>query len=111
MKTIEEEAKEFSNTRGSQSCKSMREIEYDTGRFVGFKSGIEFAQRWISVKEELPELIELTYSDNILFKRKDGLISLGMFHISAIYGKYFITDSGEQVSDTYITHWRPIELK
>ena len=34
----------------------------------GFKAGVEFAQRWVSVEEELPEIDESGESDLILMK-------------------------------------------
>ena len=102
MKTIEELAKEFSNTKGSQSCKLMREVEYDTGRFVGFKAGVEFAQRWISVEEELPEYHGIDFYVLMKNERLDSDdINLGL--IEGI-------DDVENVYQ-YATHWRPIELK
>ena len=45
MKTIEDLAKEYSE----KTNKAYSEIIDD------FKAGVEFAQRWISVKDELPE--------------------------------------------------------
>ena len=111
MKTIEEEAKEFSNTRGSQSCKLMREVEYDTGRFVGFKAGVKFAQRWIPIEVDNPPVdesipfIDLKYS--ITVEVKNGI---------KIQSAYFNTETGQWISlitgcILNPTHWRQIELK
>ncbi len=103
MKSIEEAAKEYSNTSGNQSSKSMRETEYDTGRFVGFKAGVEFAQRWIPVEEELPEEF-----DTVLVKDSNGCIALATILVSSRIGKYFSVDSGGVEN---VRYWRPIEIK
>ena len=52
MKTIEEVSKEFSE-KSVWACP------------ISFKAGVEFAQRWISVEEELPSI-----GDHILIKLK-----------------------------------------
>ena len=51
MKTIEEAAKDFndSHVNGHHPQKWVSDI---------FKAGVEFAQRWIPVEEELPEIGE-----------------------------------------------------
>ena len=85
MKTIEEATKDF--------------LEYRRGICTGyppkewFKEGVKFAQRWIPVEEELPELGEKGYSKNVLIcddpqDEEDARIG------------YRITDIG-----TGITHW------
>ena len=77
-----------------------------------FKSGVEFAQRWISVDDELPPCSD----EDILIKgidfegRKD-IPDIGYMHSSSnnIPNKEnFISLSGEIME---VTHWRPIELK
>ena len=54
-KTLEQKAKDFSNTNGSQSCKSMREVEYDTGRYVGYLAGFKDCQT--ECEEKVNELL------------------------------------------------------
>ena len=61
----------------------------------GFKAGVEFAQRWISVEDELPE-----ESDFVLVKTGSGCITTAYFHQEDSY-----------FTSGIITHWRPIELK
>ena len=77
-----------------------------------FKKGVEFAQRWISVDDELPPCSD----EDILIKgidfegRKD-MPDIGYMHSSANnipYKENFISLSGEIME---VTHWRPIELK
>lgn len=71
-----------------------------------FKAGVEFAQSWIDVNEELPERIlpESDYSAEVLTKTDKGYFWLEQFDYvegnwtcSLKYGK--------------VTHWRPIEYK
>ena len=101
MKTIEEEAKEFSNTKGIQSCKLMREVEYDTGRFVGFKAGAKFAQRWTPIDaNNLPEV-----DGKYLVLRSNGDWTSTYFQKSTNSFANYYSDLH------YFTHWRQIEIK
>jgi len=86
MKTIEEAAKQY----------GMSRVESQTA-YTSFIDGVEFAQRWISIEEELPPL----YID-IVCKELSG------------YDCYKIFSSKERdkkIVMNGITHWRPIELK
>ena len=81
MKTIEEAAKEYelysiNNLRGA------------------FKAGAEFAQRWIPVKEELPEVKQYDYQ--VLAKSIYGYELLDIDTDSDVEGT---------ISLNYITHW------
>jgi hypothetical protein len=87
MKTIEEEAKEV-------WVKDLDVTDF-------FRSGVEFAQRWIPVEEELPT--EDTYVLT-LSNRHNGDVYYRVIWFR--HGSFFST---EQTSN--ITHWRPIELK
>ena len=77
-----------------------------------FKSGVEFAQRWISVDDELPPC---SYED-ILIKGIDSDGRENMPDIGYMYSssnnipnkENFISQSGEI---TKVTHWRYLELK
>jgi len=62
-----------------------------------FKNGVEFAQRWISVEEEIPERFE-----PILLKNEYGIF-IGHFD-----GDDWINNEGEFEN---VTNWRPIEIK
>ena len=69
MKTILEESKE--NCEYNQD--SLR--QYDKHFIESFKDGVEFAQKWIKVEDELPEQVEKLIgnnikSENVLVKRK-----------------------------------------
>ena len=77
-----------------------------------FKSGVEFAQRWISVDDELPPCSdEDILIKGIDFEGREDIPDIGYMHSSSnnIPNKEnFISLSGEIME---VTHWRPIELK
>ena len=61
----------------------------------GFKKGVEFAQRWIPVEEELPEK-----SKQVIVKFENG------WHTCT-----WITEDGTFAFNVKPTHWRYIDLK
>jgi len=72
----------------------------------GFRAGIEFAQRWISVDDELPEDIETdgrTYIPCIVTNGETKTIAFR--RLSPLTKKWNWNVMME------VTHWRPIELK
>lgn len=77
-----------------------------------FKAGAEFAQRWISVDDELPPCSD----EDILIKGIDyrgieGMCDIGYMHSSPNNipkKENFIPLSGEIIK---VTHWRYLELK
>ena len=83
-------------------CLSYRESDYTAGYAggidYGFEAGVEFAQRWISVEDELPKTID----DEKIFLREPILIR-------NIDGALQVLNTFSNIG-TY-THWRPIELK
>ena len=91
MKKIKEAAHEY--FRASQ-------LGFENpGSEAGFKAGVEFAQRWISVEDELPEI-----GDEIILKlREHPLKKYQFWHIA--------DDCDIKLIPVYATHWRPIELK
>ena len=96
MKTIEEAAKDFndSHVNGHHPQKWVSDI---------FKAGVEFAQRWIPVEEELPELKEKQYS--ILAKTKTN-----EYIVVNVFGDIEYLRKG--IFEYFnITHWRPITLE
>jgi hypothetical protein len=98
MKTLKEAATEYAaRERATRS-------EY--GAFI---AGVEFAQRWISVKDELPPCSD----EDILIKGIDyrgheGVVDIGYMHEKTPRVENFISLSGEVLE---VTHWRKIELK
>jgi len=70
-----------------------------------FKAGVEFAQSWIDVNDELPERIEdWPYSDEVLTKTDKGHYWLEQFD-------YEENDWTCSFVNGKVTHWRPIEVK
>ena len=60
-----------------------------------FEAGVEFAQRWIPIEEELPEKLV-----QVIVKFEDGWCTCT-----------WITEDGDFAFNVKPTHWRPIELK
>ena len=94
MKTIEEAAKEYGRATGDNPDKPIN------AGYGGFMAGIEFAQRWIPVEEELPPPEESVLVKDCFGKHRVSVLMYDM--------KTWKTIS---MSDGRVTHWRPIELK
>ena len=73
---------------------------YKDGDNFSFRAGAEFAQRWIPVKEELPEVKKSDYQ--VLAKSIYGYEILDIDTDTDVEGTISLND---------ITHWRPIEIK
>lgn len=101
MKTIEEAAKEYAITRSYEN-----KIQFILDN-EAFKKGVEFAQRWIPVEEELPEegTNFLHHNRFVLIKLLDGKIKTALL----MHGVWYFDELFHQ--NAIITHWRPIELK
>ena len=95
MKTIEERAKElYPQNKPTMYTQFVAGIEQ-----LAFKAGVEFAQRWISVEDELPEI-----GDEIIVKLKE--------HPLKKYQAWSIECRRDiEIIPVFATHWRPIELK
>lgn len=103
MKTIEEAAIEYTE--------SKIKYEYDPAYFEdickSFMKGADFAQRWISVDEELPRIGEKV----ITKMNKDKRTSYGI--ATRIREEWEIDAHwiDHTFSNMNITHWRHIDLK
>jgi|SRR5665647_827569 len=103
MKTINQAAKEYSAFEINEGNENDALFSSRSGmkQLVerSFKSGIEFAQRWIPVEEELPEILT-----DILIKQSNGKVAIGckMRH------GFNVEITNRKIN---VTHWRPIELK
>ena len=88
MKTIEEAAKDFndSHVNGHHPQKWVSDI---------FKAGVEFAQRWISIDDELPPV-----SQQVIVKLKNN------WHACT-----WLLGDGTFACNIKPTHWRYIDLK
>ncbi|MCL2650305.1 MAG: hypothetical protein FWD60_04660 [Candidatus Azobacteroides sp.] len=81
-----------------------------------FKAGVEFAQRWIDVKDELPETtMETIKSGNyiytvspVLIKTSNGRFAITKRKMFMDHGWYWMGSSSFNES---VEYWRPIELK
>ena len=107
MKTIEEASLE--NSKKHYIMAFSEELHKDAD--MDFRAGVEFAQRWIPVDEELPEVGEVVYiiaesriTDN--FTQKS--YSIGTCKINTFTGEKWVTDNNHGFGRT--THWRKIEL-
>ena len=79
----------------------------------GFKAGVEFAQRWISVEDELPDFDKSKYPNGdfeiFLVRMSTGSISPKVKYCVAnliAIGRWSC-----EYDWNVVTHWRPIELK
>lgn len=89
MKTIEEGAIQYENER-----LGMPAMRYET-----FVAGAEFVQRWIPVKEELPEENTHVLCKLDFYLPFVGYLKHGVFCHSTNHDKY------------QVTHWRPINYE
>jgi hypothetical protein len=98
MKTIEEAAAAYA-TQKERVTRSEH---------AAFVAGVEFAQRWISVKEELPPKVRGNGDSETIFV-KDEFGDYGFCHYNHKNRKW---TNGIPGGDWMgVTHWRPIELK
>ena len=102
MKTIKEAAHEYFR-------KAQLGLE-NPGSESGFIAGVEFAQRWISVEDELPEdeNKESDFSVCVLAKDMHGKTMSAYYHFQK---RSFYSNAFSKSELIGITHWRPIKLK
>ena len=97
MQTIEEKSRKYYNLIAKQSgnhdCAECAE--------AGFKAGVEFAQQWIDVEEELP-----ISGTQFLLKDENGNIYIGCY-IEEIRA---FRPYGVKGKAGGITHWRLINI-
>ena len=73
----------------------------------GFRKGVQFAQRWIPVEEELPKIGEKVITKMTKDKRSSYGIATRIREEWEINAHWI----DHTFSNMTITHWRPIELK
>lgn len=107
MKTKQQAAEEYDNSISFEG-KIKREA---------FESGIEFAESWIDVNEELPEV--LPFNDSMIIENDDllllkykpyGSLEFGVLRRTNHCTYWEIPDVGNCVIEE-VTHWRPINRK
>ena len=115
MKTIEEAATDFSKDirENSLTGNNAGKQQYQVGRKIGFNAGVEFAQRWIPVEEELPEsgnnvLVKLSKPDYNSLIKDAKVESIAIAYVNCY--NQFITSMMNNWESDFITHWRSIEL-
>ena len=95
MKTIKQASQCYAGINDDKS--SNLAIVYDKYDLaISFISGIEFAQRWISVEEELPIGVWIIVKHDIID-------SYGVCRIAGKIDYNFVKST--------FTHWRPINLE
>ena len=98
MLTIEQALDEAYNNAGSNAYFGN-----------GFVAGVEFAQRWIPVEEELPEV-----GDVVLVRTKIGKVLTCEMYIPMDYLGNVLGEKewcGSYNFKQAVTHWRPVNLK
>ena len=99
MKTIKEAAIQYANTKSSSDV-------FIESHIKDFKAGVRFAQRFISVNDELPEDIETEGRTHIPCIVTNGNTKTIAFRrLSPLTKKWNWNVMME------VTHWRPIEYK
>jgi len=105
MKTIEEVSKEYSGISEDKYSNTAHAFDkYDIQN--AFEAGVDFAQRWISVEEELP-------TDNEKYLVKINGWGIGLHPFNEHYQCWDDEDGDDYFTDAKggkITHWRKIEL-
>jgi hypothetical protein len=103
MKTIKEAAREYADNR-PYLLHEPEKVKY----YTSFMAGVEFAQKWISVEDELPEAgYGGEVSDTVLIKDDFKHVGTGRYWIE---DKQWIQDVPNKYYAT-VTHWRRIEIE
>ena len=106
MKTIVEESRLYAESKANPMFRSLEVSIAEKA----FKAGVEFAQRWISVEDELPEVKNHGFSDLVLTKNSYDNIMLERYDSESKKFNGIRYDCIKN-NDGQVTHWRPIELK
>ena len=117
MKTIEEAALEYAEPKANDlshcNMENLNMCDFEKYLSDAFKTGAEFAQRWISVEEELPDI-----GEEVLVKRELRQGDTWVQRFCSVSTRLAPSGEWEDVkwSDVghtrgIVTHWRPIELK
>jgi hypothetical protein len=93
MKTIEEATHEYGDSYAEKLAPHM--TVGNTGLYKAFEAGVEFAQQWIPIEEEFPDL------GTWIILKNDNTYAAARLH----------GDVDVKFIKMNFTHWRPIELK
>lgn len=109
MKTIKEAARDYAIHEYWGVCEIVDCDGMIDKSEEDFKAGIEFAQRWIPVEEELPEVGEI-----VLVRTKINKVTTCEMYIPKDYLDNILGEKKWAASYNFIqaiTHWRYIDLK
>ena len=111
MKTIKQAAKEYADTK-AQVVVSGAEIESTVDGLnlyaqTDFEAGAKFAQQWISVEDESPEIKNKRYQIHVKYKSGIDIYDTLAIEPSICTKENLL----EILNELNITHWRPIERK
>ena len=102
MKTIEEAARDKAGSKTNDYGTT-----YDESDIELFKAGVEFAQKWIPVKEDLPNSdVPGSATSEIVLAKSEELANEVTAYSHLVNKTWHIYPSGKIIT---ITHWRPIE--
>ena len=104
METIETLSQEYSQKVGLDENEEFIYLQ-------GLKAGVEFAQKWISVDDELPEI-----DSDDCWNHTHGFSKTVITTNSDLNFPNYKTQSYNRKSSSWqyknkVTHWRPINLK
>lgn len=102
MKTIKQAAKEFAESEIMETYDSIIEEL----KRISFIHGAKFAQQWISVEDELPEIKNKRYQIHIKYKNGVDIYDT-LTIVPSICTKENLL---EILNELNITHWRPINI-
>ena len=108
MKTIEEAKIKYCEK--IESSPAMLRVDIIEQNMNAFDAGVEFAQRWIPVEEELPEIGEKVQVKLLIEIIGHKTTDIDHDRLILKDGKTWMFDV-EQMAGIAVTHWRPIELK
>ena len=95
MKTTEEAAKSHEFNRDLNGISSL----INKSTISSFKAGVRFAEEWISVDDELPEINKEPYEIFVrTYQNKHDVLTI-------------VDDFEIKVLKEHFTHWRPINRK
>lgn len=81
-----------------------RSIYYESNTYCDFTAGVEFAQQWISVEDELPSTLNGFINKMVLIKSPNGQV-IETAKYSSEKQKWLYTS----ISNRHPASWRPIE--
>jgi len=115
--TIDEEVKKRTNglcereiNSGKTISEAAEEYAAQEREQLAFADGAKWAQRWISVEDELPEKTNIYFVKYKISSSEGELFGTAAFYKNNM--KFYLDNPlGVPSIKKTITHWRPVELK